>query len=286
MTAFASSGSRQHLFWTLLTSEPLLEAVSWMGTGEEVPFKDRQKLGSAQSQLRSLLPAWDANREKTEKHVKPLLKTLREGPKPWSYVPDCGMIQWHDPLAVFLAQSMNTTASSPVASSHLSVLLRLAHQEPGDTVAALWHVGSDEPAVPVSLSAFAVMAFEAHLPRALDQRQSFFGRFRQSMVHAAPEWWQPDALGVILAGLCYRSTMAAEVSCRLAVAKTLFDEGLPVDTAGVDDLVAARRSIDSYNGAEFLAIKEDMDKLHRELVKRRLDHISAPSSPKVRPPRL
>jgi hypothetical protein len=286
MSAFASYGSRQRLYETLLASEPELTSVSWMGAGDDLPLKVRHALGSAQFNLRSLFGIKNTNRVSIEKPAEKSLAILREGPKPWSYIPDHGMIQWHEPLAVFLAQSLNPRDTAKVSPAILPVLLRLAHQEPGDTVAGLWHIGSDEPAVPVSLSALAVMAFEANLPRDLAQRQSFFGRFRQSMVYAAPEWWQPDALGVILAGLSYRSSMAAEVSCRLAVAKTLFDEGLPGDTAGVEDLAAARRSIDSYNGAEFLAIKEDMDTLHRELVKRRLDHISAPSSPKVRPPRL
>lgn len=80
--------------------------------------------------------------------------------------------------------------------------------------------------------------------------------------------------------------MARETAKRLAAFKTLVEEGLPVDNDGLDDLAGACQSVDSYNGLDFVALKEEMSQMQRKLKKSRLDHISAPSSPNVRPPRL
>ena len=285
MTTFTGFGSRAPLARVLAAVVPRLGEVSWSGTSEDLPFQTRQALGSAQLTLHSIFGPGNTISTISEREAIKALDILRQGPKPWSYVPDLGLCQWHDPLAVLLTRFLDHT-SAQVSPQMLKLALKLAHHQAGDTLALTYQADPKSEPVPVSLSALAVLAFVTHLPDAADQRGTFYGAFRGAMVYATPDWWQPDATGHLLGAMLNRSDMANETEKRLKAFKLLVEEGLPVDADGMDDFSKIRKRIEPYSGLAFVALKEEMGQLHRELVKSRLDHISAPSSPNVRPPRL
>lgn len=89
-------------------------------------------------------------------------------------MPDKGRCQWRDPLGVLLAKFMTSPASASVSPETLKLALKLAHHQPGDTVALTWHPEANSDPIPVSLSALAVLAFTAQLPDAVNQQDSFY----------------------------------------------------------------------------------------------------------------